>query len=238
MPDVPLSEPIRLDRCWWYHAMDLPCGEVGGEWDLRGRFSEYTGGIPLAGRSVIDVGAASGYLSFKAEEIGANVTSFDAASVDEYNVVPSKKTGNPDGFTQLRNSYWYAHRALGSKIAPVYGTVYRMSEFVQPADVVMIGQILVHLRDPLEAIRQAALVAKEQIIITEGSFESPHPISAFLGGKSDPSAWWHLSDTLYREWLGLVGFDVTSIRRGHFTCNAHEPGQQVELWTFVANRQA
>jgi hypothetical protein len=33
---------------------------------------------------VLDVGAASGFLTFEAEKRGARITSFDAASADDY----------------------------------------------------------------------------------------------------------------------------------------------------------
>jgi len=45
-----------LSECRFYHAMDLPgLGSIDGEWDLRGRFDEYIGGIDLRGQTVLDV---------------------------------------------------------------------------------------------------------------------------------------------------------------------------------------
>jgi 2-polyprenyl-3-methyl-5-hydroxy-6-metoxy-1,4-benzoquinol methylase len=76
-PQVP-----AIEDCWFYHVMDLPgLGTVNhfGRWDLRGRFDEYTGFIPVAGRTLVDVGSASGFLTFEAEKRGAVVTSFDVA---------------------------------------------------------------------------------------------------------------------------------------------------------------
>ena len=69
----------RLEDCFFYHTMELPgFGEVRGHWDLRGRFKEYIGGVSLEGKSVIDIGAATGFLSFAAEKSGATrVLSFD-----------------------------------------------------------------------------------------------------------------------------------------------------------------
>src|SRR3981081_1232666 len=79
-----LAEPRRIEspaNCFFYHTMDLPgFGEVRGHWDLRGRFNEYIGGVDLTAKSVIDVGAATGFLSFEAEKNGAaRVLSFDIA---------------------------------------------------------------------------------------------------------------------------------------------------------------
>src|SRR5882724_11896472 len=78
--------------CFFYHTMDLPgLGEVRGQWDLRGRFNEYIGGVELADKSVIDVGAATGFLSFEAEKSGAaRVLSFDIADPQQQDFLPFK----------------------------------------------------------------------------------------------------------------------------------------------------
>jgi 2-polyprenyl-3-methyl-5-hydroxy-6-metoxy-1,4-benzoquinol methylase len=71
--------------------MDLPgFGSVIGQWDLRGRFDNYTGRVPLAGRTVVDVGTASGFLSFDAEKRGALVTGFDADDVSRCQYGPAR----------------------------------------------------------------------------------------------------------------------------------------------------
>ncbi|HYN26213.1 MAG TPA: hypothetical protein VES69_14395, partial [Pyrinomonadaceae bacterium] len=68
----------KLDACYFYHTMDLPgLGVTHGEWDLRGRFLDYVGGVEVAGKSVLDIGAATGYLSFEAEQRNARVLSVD-----------------------------------------------------------------------------------------------------------------------------------------------------------------
>ena len=48
-----------------------------GEWDLRGRFDDYVGRLDLSGKRVLDIGTASGFLTWEAERRGAQVVSFD-----------------------------------------------------------------------------------------------------------------------------------------------------------------
>ena len=50
-----------VSDCVFYHSMDLPIsGSREGHWDLRGRFDDYISRISVDGKSVLDVGTASG----------------------------------------------------------------------------------------------------------------------------------------------------------------------------------
>ena len=82
----------RLEDCFFYHAMELPgLGLIPAHWDLRGRFDDYIGGVDIRGKSVLDVGAASGFLSFEAEKRGAaRVLSFDQSDSAEQRFLPFK----------------------------------------------------------------------------------------------------------------------------------------------------
>ena len=210
---------------------------IPGAWDLRGRFDDYTAGVPVSGRTFLDVGTATGFLSFEAEKRGATVTSFDADGPERYEYVTDKGGRDPTRLHRRLNAYAFSHAKLKSAATLVLGDIYSMSESVVPHDVVLIGQILVHLRDPLLALQQAAKVTKDTLIITEGSFEADQPLQVFLGVQSYYS-WWHLSTGLYRAYLDILGFDLVSITKGQFTCLHDDLPGQVELWTFVAKRRA
>lgn len=224
------------NECLFYHSIDLPDGHIPGDWDLRGRFSDYTGHVPVAGRTFLDIGSATGFLSFEAEKHGAVVTSFDADGPHRYQHVTGDESDDPEYFRLLRNGYAFAHAKLQSKAKLVLGDVYSLSESVMPHDVVLVGQILVHLRDPFLALQQAAKVTKETLIITEGSFEAKQPLQVFLGAQSRYS-WFHLSTALYNTYLDLLGFDVVSETKGQFTCLSNDLFGEVDLWTFVAKRR-
>src|ERR1700722_17438739 len=78
---MPWQSDPRLSGCYFYHTMELPdFGVVHGEWEIRD-FHQYIGSVDLAGKRVLDVGTASGFLSFRAERAGASeVVSFDVDS--------------------------------------------------------------------------------------------------------------------------------------------------------------
>jgi hypothetical protein len=102
-------------------------------------------------------------------------------------------------------------------------------------DVVLLAQILIHQRDPLWALHQAARVARETLMIGEPCFRARTPRVMFLGHR-DHRSWWLMTDSLYREWLKMLGFELQRATRAKYRCNfAGEVGKK-EIWTFVARR--
>jgi hypothetical protein len=223
-----------LSECVFYHSMDLPgLGMVEGQWDLRGRFDDYTGGVDVRGKRFLDVGAASGFLSFEAERRGAIVSSFDALDYMQIEVMPNSQQ-DPNFFNGMRNSYELAHQLFQSRAERIRGDIYALSTLTGRYDIVHVGQILVHLRDPLAALEQAALCSSDHLVITESSFKSDGPCACFRGGEL-PFGWWVLSLETYRQWLSIMGFGVVGQRCGRYRCNV--PGNEIgELWTIVARR--
>ncbi len=116
-----LAQPRQidsLDDCYFYHTMELPkFGVVRGHWDLRGRFEEYVSGVPVANKSVLDVGTATGFLTFEAERRGARVLSVDMSDVRQQTFLPFKDklyyrdreawaTKYGKEIEQWKNAYW------------------------------------------------------------------------------------------------------------------------------------
>ena len=114
------AEPLPaqdLGSCWFYHAMNIPgTGAVRGQWDIRGKFKEYIGGLDVCGRTFLDVRTASGFLLFEAKKHGASVTGFDAESGAQYQAIPGR--GAPDysdGYRRMQNGFWLAYKAFELK---------------------------------------------------------------------------------------------------------------------------
>jgi len=241
MPSFVEPPPLpALHDCRFYHAMDIPgVGSVPGIWDLRGRFADYTGGIELNGKTLLDLGTASGFLTFEAEQRGARVTSFDAGSYEETDYAAFAAHRRVENFRRMKNSYWFAHHHFKSRAQVVYGNIRNVSAIVAPSDVVLVGQILAHLRDPLDTIRQASELAREHLVIVEGSFEADAPLATFLGTGDGTGihSWWHLSAELYRRWLAVLGFEIIRAAKNKYRCNDPSLLGDVEVWTFVARRK-
>jgi SAM-dependent methyltransferase len=209
-----------LSQCQFYHAMDLPGGQFGcGNWDLRTSFEKYTGNVEFAGKRVLDVGTASGFLTFEAEKRGAEVVSFDSASPNMHAGVPflevRRRGGTPieNDFDAIRNAYWYAHRAYSSRAKCYYGDVYHLPDELGQFDIVLVGAILCHLRDPVGALTSIARRSRRTLVITEPMVESREPFMSFLprpshANNAPHNTWWHLSVGLYGMFLEILGFKI------------------------------
>src|ERR1700730_17763887 len=82
---------ISRSDCYFYHTMDLPgYGVIQGEWDLRGSENAYLGPAEISGKTVLDVGPASGYLSFEMARRGGSVVAleWDDQAESEFGLVP------------------------------------------------------------------------------------------------------------------------------------------------------
>ena len=208
--------------------MDVPGhGTVHGPWRIDD-FEQYIGGVDVAGKTVLDVGCASGFLSFEAEKREAQVTSFDATSMSQIFQLPfagnlyyedrdawDKKS--EWGLQMLKNSYQYAHLAKRSKAAFVYGDIFRLYRSIStPVDIVLAGSIMEHLNDQVSAIGSMARVAKELIVIAfTNILETDELLVKPIIPMTDPAhdiTWWTYSRGMYNRILENVGFELIDVR--------------------------
>ena len=240
-----------VNDCFFYHTMTLPiCGDVHGHWDLRGRFDDYIGGVDLKGKSVLDVGTATGFLSFEAEKKSAKrVLSVDMAHARQQSFLPFEdKTHYRDPaawferhnveIEQWKNAYWLCHRLLESKAEVYYGNIYDLPTELGQFDVSIVGSVLEHLNDPVSALASISRLTGETIVIVSPLIESDERIAHFEGLAERPEndfTWWTYSSGLYREVLKMLGFSIKSITSGEYY---YDYGQRFESrYTIVARRR-
>jgi SAM-dependent methyltransferase len=252
-PQSILVEPRYVESpagCFFYHTMDLPgFGEVRGHWDLRGRFNEYLGGTDVAGKSVIDVGAATGFLSFEAEKNGARrILSFDIGDPRQQSFLPFKDklySRDPEAWAkeygaeieQWKNAYWLCHRLLESSAEVYYGDIYDLPRKLGQFDVAIVGSVLEHLSDPITALASIARLTKETIVIVSPMLETEDRIARFGALADHPEndfTWWIYSAGLYRELFKMLGFGITRITQAEYY---YDHGERFETrHTIVAVR--
>ncbi len=250
---ITFAKPRHVENpseCFFYHTMDLPgLGELRGHWDLRGRFKEYIGGIDLAGKSVIDVGAATGFLSFAAEDAGASrVLSFDIGNARQQTFLPFKDklySQDPDRWAKeydaeierWKNAYWLCHRLLDSQAEVYYGNIYELPAQLGQFDVAIVGSVLEHLNDQITALAAIARLTRETLVIVSPLLESEERIARFGALADHPEndfTWWIYSAGVYREVLKMLGFSIKTITQAEYY---YHYGERFETrHTIVADR--
>lgn len=224
-------QPVAdLSDCHFYHATDLPgIGEIPGHWDLRAVIEDYLGRFDFAGKRALDVGTASGFLTFEMERRGAEVVSFDVATSSQWNAVPYVGIEDPVDLAltmeRLRNAYWLSHAKHGSQARVGYGSIYELPAELGAFDVVVLGMILGHLRDPLGGLHAASRLSREWMIVTNQLFDAEQPMAVLMPSREhvEHRAFWGLSVECVRRMLGIVGFEVVRVVESKPIC--HYPGR-------------
>jgi SAM-dependent methyltransferase len=240
-----------LDDCYFYHTTELPeFGIQQGHWDLRGRFDDYIGQVDVDGKSVLDIGTATGFLSFEAERRGATrVVSFDMSDIRQQTFVPfpnKRAKYDPAGWRaeysgwmeRWKNAYWLCHRVFGSRAEVFYGDILELPPALGRFDVVIVGSVLEHLRDPVQALESIVRVTGETLVVVTPILEQDEPVAQFeprAANADQDFTWWTYSRGLYRELLGILGFEIERITVAEYW---HEYAQRNEpRTTLVARRR-
>jgi O-methyltransferase len=245
--------------CAFYHAADLPDGELAGAWDLRGREQLYLGEVDVTGRRILELGPASGHLTRYLEAQGADVVCFDVgydASVDLL-PVPGQTPGalardrteamRGEGIVGVQNSWWYLRRQLGSAAKMVYGDIYALPGDLGRFDVAVFGAILLHLRDPFSALAQAAAVTDGAMVVVDlvqGGLDSETDSVVRFDPLVEPqfrAIWWALSPGAVVAMLRRLGFPHSRVvyhkQPHHLGHRLDEPQTMMEMYTVVAGRE-
>lgn len=240
------AAPLKVDDvsdCYFYHTMEIPgCGLVEGDWDLRSGIDEYLGRIEFADRRVLEIGPASGFLTFEMEKRGADIVSIEVTEDHGWDFVPypaprfEELLGPRQAIMQrLRNSYWFGHAAHHSKAKIHYGDVYNLPLPLGEFDIAVMGSVLLHCRDPLRIVEQCGKRATS-VIITDMFYPEleglPHCRLAPTPENFLWHTWWNFSTKLLTQFLAVMGFSVIKTA----THQQYHRGAAHTLFTIVGRR--
>jgi O-methyltransferase len=223
--DPPAQLPdISTLKLSYYHVTDLPEGiTTPGSWDLRGRVDDYLGRFDFAGKRVLEIGPASGFLTMEMEHRGADVVGVDIPEDGNWDFVPfpddvmaGVREHRFSDMTYIRNTWWYTHRAFGLRAKAVYADAYRLPDELGEFDVAVLAAVLLHTRSPQTIVEQCAKRAKA-VIITEVA--SPDLEATGTGvirlhptrENRDWGVWWHLSSAFFTQYLRVLGFERNTV---------------------------
>lgn len=212
----PLAAP-KFDDCYFYHVMDIPGhGLTTGQWDLRSGINEYLGHVELNNKRVLEIGPASGFLTFEMEKRGASVVSVETTDDPGWDFVPfSNAVMEPVlqsrriHMNNLKSSYWFAHHAHQSKARIHYGDVYNLPETIGHFDLSVIASVLLHCNNPLKIVEQCAKRSDSIVIV---DFFNPdlegRPICKLHPNVENNSwdTWWFFSTDFFVQFLKILGF--------------------------------
>ncbi len=205
----------------WYHTIDLPgTGPTPGEWDLRPILGRLPIPGSLSGRRCLDIGSRDGFYAFEMERRGAGeVVSLDLddpAKVD----FPGRRP--PEELIQAelddgRRAFEVARDALGSSVERRHLSVYELSpDEVGEFDFAVIGTLLLHLRDPVAALRAIHGVVRGELLINEAIAPGLDSLRrrplAELGMDGVPF-YWIANPAGLRRLATATGFDVVRTGR-------------------------
>jgi SAM-dependent methyltransferase len=185
-----------------YHCLDFGDGlTIAGDYDLRRYLHLYRLPADLSGKTVLDVGSASGFFALECARRGAKVVAVDV---------------------QERPLLARLAPLLAADVTYVQRSVYDLDPAAQVFDLVVCGSLLLHLPDPLGAIRRLrGVCAGAAIVATACTKYSPltsRPICEFRGRQAadgDYHHWWEIGAAALRAMLLSAGFSEVCNRR-HF----------------------
>jgi hypothetical protein len=147
--------------------------------------------------------------------------------------------GRPVYFSPVSRGLWIMLDLLGSQVEYRNSRVYDLTPafFGGTFDLVFMGALLLHLRDPIGALQACRRVCHGQLIAT-----TPILDDAFgLVGTSmmlpwagfDPISWWQPNLACYETWFEMAGFaDVDASRSVTLTSDRPHPhpDDPARLW--------
>src|SRR6266850_2581584 len=228
--------------------MDLPGhGSVEGYWDLRGNESQYLGDVSFAGKRVLEIGPASGHVSFFMEREGAEVVSVEAGENYPWEFfwdipdqapaeLANKVSSHREMMSRLRNSYWLAHGAFESRARVHYGSAYSIPPALGRFDISVIGCVLLHNKNPLQILENCARLTRDTVIVVEVFRETQLAQSPAVFQPTSSErlwhTWWSFSPVYFVDILRSMGFSEHRVTFHKQICQ----GVPTDLFTVVASR--
>jgi 2-polyprenyl-3-methyl-5-hydroxy-6-metoxy-1,4-benzoquinol methylase len=225
------------ENSYWYHSYYFDNGFIQrGDYDIGQDVADYGFPQSMVGMSVLDIGTGSGWFATYFEQLGADVTvtdargycDFDIFGRDCYPSVSSEKV-TPDRvlpeekcvyYSPVSKGFWIMKDILGLKATYVNARIYEICPEMfggKKFDLVFMGSLLMHLRDPIGALMAAHSVCEHQLIATtyllEDPFEKGAPLMKMRENAGDGISWWIPNRACLIQWLKAAGFLRFDIER-------------------------
>jgi tRNA (mo5U34)-methyltransferase len=201
----------------WYHTMDLGGGVITPGWFDQRTIVSKMPWPDVAGKRCLDVGTYDGFLAFEMERRGAKeVVALDIASHEDWDWPPRARAQGPAYLAQVSGEkgrgFEIAHAALRSNVERRFISVYDLDAAdVGTFDVVVCGQLLLHLSNPfraLEAIRNVCTGSFMSIETIDFRLTAMSPRWPVLRLSGDVGQWMIANVAGHLRMLHIAGFDL------------------------------
>ena len=210
--------------CDFYHVVELPDNRLTtGQWDLRASAYQYLGGIAVDGKRVIEIGPATGFLSFYMEQRGAQVVCVEPPMDAFWDLVPRSDNGIEfrqnfiRHITRIRNSFWYLHQLYRSSVECYEVDVYQLPSDIARFDIAVLGSVLLHCCSPVKILQSVGNLVDEHMVICERYFAdlAGQPVSRLVPSRDNGvnETWWEFSPVFFQQYLGVLGFPKSTVTR-------------------------
>ena len=235
---------LSIDDCHFYHTVDVPgVGEVVGDWDLRPQTADMLGRVDFQGQRVLEIGPASGYLTYWMERAGADVTSIELPDDPGWDFVPYPDSVlapiMPDRrriMTRLKNSYWFMHEAFGSKAKLVYGDACNLDDGLGEFDIAVLANVLLHTENPVRIIQECAKRSRKIILCEMHYPELEGQAVCRLVPTAENQTWdtwWNFSSDFFVQYLKVLGYNDIKLSLSE---HEHMKSRMYTTFTVVASR--
>ncbi|MBP7677729.1 MAG: methyltransferase domain-containing protein [Thermoanaerobaculia bacterium] len=221
---------------YWYHSFYFDNGfEQRGDYDVGTGIEDYGFPQDMSGMDVLDVGTGSGWFATLFEQRGARVTTVDVRGYCDFDVygrpgyAPVEETkASPDlvlpsGQTvyhsPVSKGFWVMKELLGLQAEFVNARVYDLRPELfggRTFDLVFVGSLLMHIRDPIGALSAARSVCRGTLVantlrLDPASDSETTPFQILLASREVSINWWAPSSACVRKWFEGAGFSAVSL---------------------------
>ena len=227
MVDEALAKDVG--RFSWYHTLELGEGVVtNGMFDHRPIVDRCLPQADLAGMRCLDVGTMDGFWAFEMERRGADeVVAADLADPEQLDWPPLWRPRTNAVLDETKQErFSLARAALGSQVERIERSAYELDRDLGEFDLIVCGDLLNHLKDPITALERIRHVCRGSAIVY-------NPISRFRLARLfrrwplpeyrrrplvefdgiDGFQWWLFSEEAIERMMRAIGFARVEVGR-------------------------